>query len=279
MKKQKTTKTKLAKQLGIARQSLYYRPKRPVNDEQLKQQIVAVMTQHPAYGYRRVALALGMNKKPIRRVMKLFNLKPSIKRKQPFKPLDQNKLTTTIPNHLAQLCPIKPNVLWAGDFTYFWFQQQWYYLATVIDVYTREIVGWHISSHHTTDLIKHALLDAIERRKNTPQYFHSDQGSEYTSALFLTILACYDIQPSHSHKGCPWQNGYQESFYSNFKLELGSIHQLQYRGQLIEGIYQQIYYYNTSRIHLSLAMSPQQFYHHNQLNNVNYLIHAVDKTV
>lgn len=281
MQQQNTTKTQLAKHLGIARQSLYYQPKRPAKNAQLKQQIVAVMTQHPAYGYRRVALALGMNKKPIRRVMKLFNLKPSIKRNHPFKPLDQNKASTTIPNHLARLCPIQPNVVWAGDFTYFWFQNQWYYLATVIDVYTREIVGWHISTHHTTALIKQALLDAIQHRKTTPQLFHSDQGSEYTSAAYLATLACYDIQPSHAQKGCPWQNGYQESFYSQFKLELGTLHRFSYRGQLIEAIHQQIHYYNTSRIHTAIHMAPQQFYLKQQLNKSTnyYLINAVDNSV
>lgn len=281
MKQQKTTKTKLAKQLGIARQSLYYQPKQPAKDEQTKQQIINVMADNKAYGHKRIADALKLNKKRILRVMKLFNLKPKIKRKQPFKPLDQGKEATKMTNWLGQLCPTKPNVAWASDFTYFWFQQQWYYLATVIDVYTREIIGWHVAKHHTTELIKQALLDAIKRRNTTPQYFHSDQGSEYTSALFLTILACYDIKPSHSHKGCPWQNGYQESFYSNFKLELGSIHQLQYRGQLIEAIYQQIYYYNTARIHSALRMAPQQYYLKHQLNKVtnHYLINAVDKTV
>lgn len=279
MKAQKTTKTKLAKQLGIARQSLYYELKRPVSNEQLKQHIITVMTQHPAYGHRRIAMALHINKKRILRVMKLFHLKPRLQRKHPSKPLDQGQAATTIPNRIAKLCPIRPNIVWAGDFTYFWFHERWYYLATVIDVYTREIIGWHIADHHTTALIKQALLDAISQRKTAPQFFHSDQGSEYTSASFLVGLACYDIQPSHSRKGCPWQNGYQESLYNQFKLELGSVHHFSYCGQLVEAIYQQIYYYNTDRIHTSLTMAPEQFYLNHQLNKINYLIHAVDKTV
>ena len=261
-----TTKTQLAKELGIARQTLYYHPKQPVHDEQLKQQILTVMTKHPAYGQRRVALALQMNKKPVRRVMKLFGLHPRIRRKHPHKPLDHGNAATSIPNLGYRLCPLKPNVLWAGDFTYFWVDGHFIYLATVIDVYTRELVGWHIGNHHTTDLIQRAFSDAVARRGTIPTIFHSDQGSEYTSQLFMAMLTYYDVQPSHSTKSSPWQNGYQESLYSNFKLEVEA-DQYPGHGQLIAAIHHQVHYYNTSRIHTSLKMAPQQFFQHYVLNN------------
>lgn len=259
-----TTKTQLAKELGIARQTLYYHPKQPDHDEQLKQQILAIMAEHPAYGQRRVALALKMNKKPIRRVMKLFGLRPRIRRKYPQKPYDQGQPTTSIPNLGYQLCPLQPNVLWAGDFTYFWIGDRFIYLATVIDVYTREIVGWHIGNHHTTDLIQRAFSDALGRRGTTPKIFHSDQGSEYTSQLFMTMLKYYEVQPSHSKKSSPWQNGFQESLYANFKLELNPDHYLN-QGQLIAAIHRQVHYYNTSRIHTALKMAPHQFFQHYEL--------------
>jgi len=260
-----TTKTQLAKELGIARQTLYYQPKQPDNDERLKEQILAVMAEHPAYGQRRVALALNMNKKPVRRVMKLFGLRPRIRRKHPHKPLDQGQPTTSIPNLGYRICPLRPNILWAGDFTYFWLGDRFMYLATVIDVYTREIVGWHIADHHTTDLIQRAFSDAVNRRGTTPKIFHSDQGSEYTSQLFMVMLNYYDVQPSHSKKSSPWQNGYQESLYSNFKLEVEA-DQHPDQGQLIAAIHQQVHYYNTQRIHTSLEMAPQQFFQHYVLN-------------
>lgn len=259
-----TTKTQLAKELGIARQTLYYEPKQPHQDEQLKQQILAVMTEHPAYGHRRVALALGMNKKPVRRVMKLCGLRPRIRRKYPHKPLDHGQSTTSVPNLGYQICPVQPNILWAGDFTYFWIGDRFIYLATVIDVYTREIVGWHVGYYHTTDLIQRAFNDAVVRRGTTPKIFHSDQGSEYTSQLFMAMLAYYDVQPSHAKKSSPWQNGYQESLYSNFKLEVG-VDQHTNRGQLIAAIHHQVHYYNTSRIHTVLKMAPQQFFQHYEL--------------
>ena len=82
----------------------------------------------------------------------------------------------------------------------------------------------------------------------------------------MAMLAYYDVQPSHSKKSSPWQNGYQESLYSNFKLEVEVDHQPD-RGQLIAAIHHQVHYYNTKRIHTSLAMAPRQFFQHYLLNN------------
>lgn len=255
-----TTKTALAHKLGIARGSLYYKPKKPPANEQLKAQIVAVMAEHPAYGQRRIALALHRNKKQIRRIMRLHRLKPKLRRGQrPVKPDDHNRPETQALNILKVLCPLQPNVVWAGDFTYLWFLGQFWYVATVIDVYTREIVGWHIANHHTAALITEAFLDAVRRTGRSPRWFHSDQGSEYVCGTYTLVLQAYDTIPSHSKKSSPWQNGYQESFYSNFKLELGNPRRFTHLGELMEAIHQQIAYYNTRRIHGTLQMSPLQF--------------------
>ena len=255
-----TTKTALAKKLGIARSSLYYKPKKPPADDQLKAQITAVMAEHPAYGHRRIAIALQLNKKQIRRIMRLHGLKPKLRRGQrPVKPDDHNRPATQVINILQLLCPLKPNVIWAGDFTYLWFLGQFWYVATVIDVYTREIVGWHIGNHHTTALISEVFLDAVRRTGTAPQWFHSDQGSEYVSGTYMMVLQIYDTIPSHSRKSSPWQNGYQESFYSNFKLELGNPRRFDHSGELMEAVHQQIAYYNTRRIHGTLRMPPLLF--------------------
>ena len=101
-------------------------------------------------------------------------LKPRIRRGwRPAKPEDLNKPETRVKNVLKILCPIRPNVLWAGDFTYIWFLDRFWHSATVIDIYTREIVGWHIANHHTTSLIMDAFSDAARRTKTSPRYFHS----------------------------------------------------------------------------------------------------------
>lgn len=254
------TKATLAKELGVSRSSLYYKPKKPTSDEELKQKIIAVMAEHQAYGHRRVAWALEVNKKAIIRVMNANGLKPKIRRGwRPSKPEDLNKPETRVENVLKILCPIRSNVVWAGDFTYIWFNDRFWYVATVIDIYTREIVGWHIANHHTTALIVDAFNDAIRRTKTSPRYFHSDQGSEYVSGAYESFLAEHNTVPSHSRKASPWQNGYQESFYSQFKLELGNPSRFNFVGELIEAVHQQITYYNNRRIHSALRMPPFVF--------------------
>lgn len=256
----KTTKVALAKELGVSRSSLYYKPKKPPEDEALKSKIVAVMNEHPAYGHRRISIELCVNKKAIIRVMRKNGLRPRLRRGfRHVKPDDQGRPETRVINILKLLCPLRPNVVWAGDFTYFWFTDRFWYLATVIDVRTREIVGWHVANHHTTDLIVEAFKDAVRRTGTASDYFHSDQGSEYVSGGYESLLRDHGTIPSQSRKGSPWQNGYQESFYANFKLELGETKRFIHIGELIEAIHGQIGYYNNRRIHLALKMSPMKF--------------------
>lgn len=257
----KTTKTALAKELGVARSTLYYKSKKPPRDAERKKEIETVMKKHPAYGHRRIAIQLKWNRKLVIRIMNKFGLKPRLRRKrrQPFKPDDVSRPATEIRNMPRWLCPIQSNVIWAGDFTYLWWGGRFWYVATVIDIYTREIIGWHTANHHTTALITAAFLDAVKRTGKTPIWFHSDQGSEYVSGIYLTLLAAHGVSPSHSKKGSPWHNGYQESWYSNFKLELEAVSRFNTIGELIEAVYQRIHYYNTERIHTSLSMAPMEF--------------------
>jgi putative transposase len=256
----RTTKTALARKLGVARSSLYYQPKKPPQDREDKEKILAVMAEHPAYGARRIAWALGMNRKKTKRLMRIHGLKPKLRRGFRHVKLDDlGRPETRVENILKVICPVRPNVVWAGDFTYMWFIYRFWYVATVIDVYTREIVGWHIANHHTTSLIVDAFQDATRRTGTAPKFFHSDQGSEYVSGAYESLLASYGTEPSHSRKGSPWQNGYQESFYSNFKLELGDVRRFDHVGQLVEAVHGQIRYYNHDRIHSAHRMPPVTF--------------------
>lgn len=160
----KTTKTALAYKLGVARSSLYYKPKKPPQDSEDKGKIIAVMEEHSAYGARRIAWALGMNRKKTKRLMHLYGLKPKLRRGFRLIKLDDlGRPETRIENIFKVICPIQPIVVWAGDFTYIWFVDRFWYVATIIDVYTREIVGWHIGNHHTTALIMDAFQDATRR--------------------------------------------------------------------------------------------------------------------
>ena len=164
-------------------------------------------------------------------------------------------------NLLTNLEINRPNQVWSADFTYLPFFGRFYYLATVIDAYTREIIGHSIGARHNTELVCQSLLDALKTRRNiTPQIFHSDQGSEYCSKDFTKLLIERNIKISMSKKASPWQNGYQESFYGKFKLELGHPKCYETLGELAEAIAHQIYYYNHRRIHTTIKSQPNVFY-------------------
>lgn len=252
------SKKQLAKELGVSRQSLYYKPKLPEKDLKLKTEIESVMEKHKRYGHKRISDVLGINRKRIRRVMKLFGLKPLRTRKQPFKPKDKNQAPMTIPNLIQGIIIDAPHLVWVTDFTYLPFFGIFIYLATVEDIFTRQIVGWAVSVKHDANLVIEALLNALSKHP-APQISHSDQGSEYRSVKYQSTLLVSGIKPSMSEKASPWQNGYQESFYSEFKLELGHPECYPTLGELIEAIAQQIHYYNNERIHTALKCPPAVF--------------------
>ena len=257
----KMNKSKLAKKLGLARSTLYYESKRRKSDEKDRKLILAVMDSNPSYGHKRIALALGLNRKKALRLMKKYNLKPKLLRKKGWVKNGDLKLPEAIyRNEIKNICPIVPNLAWAADFTYLKFKNEFIYLATVIDVYTKEIIGLSLSHWHNRYLVKSALLDATKKRGLLPLYFHTDQGSEYQSEEHADYSKKLGVTVSMSKKSSPWENCYQESFYSQFKLELGSIRRFETDSHLAEAIYRQIYYYNHIRIHTSLKMPPSRFY-------------------
>lgn len=255
-------KTKLAKELGVSRSSLYYRRTREETDLELKRQIEAVMVDHKDYGHKRIALDLKMGHNRILRVMKKYGLKPYRRRKKQWmKKKDLGKPPTGIPNLVKPLLEgnllLRPNQVWCTDFTYLKFQGKFIYLATIIDIFTREIVGVNLSRFHNRFLVVGALEDAVIHY-GTPEIVHSDQGSEYDSQEFIMFVKIIGAKISMSLKASPWQNGHQESFFGHFKLEAGDLNRFESLGELIEYIYQQIYYYNHKRIHSSLKMTPEQ---------------------
>ena len=252
------SKTELAKELGVSRQSLYYKPKLPEKDLKLKAEIEEVMDDNKAYGHRRIAMALNINHKRASRIMKLYGIKPHRRRKSPIKPKDNNQAPMAIPNLIKGTIVEAPHQVWVSDFTFLPYYGRFVYLATLEDIFTREIVGWELSARHNEGLISSALFKALKYRQ-TPLIVHSDQGSEYSSENYLNLLKSLNIRASMSEKASPWQNSYKESFYSNFKLELGHPECCGTIGELTEAIAQQIHYYNSRRIHTALKCPPAVF--------------------
>lgn len=264
-KSKKVNKTKLAKSLGVSRQGLYYKPKLPDKDLELKTKIEEVLKEHKAYGYRRIALHLGINHKRALRVMKLFNLSPIRKIKVPIKQKDSKQKEADNANLLDGVIIKSPSQVWASDFTYLpYFNNKFIYLATIIDCYTKEIIAWNLSIRHNSRFIIESLNEAIAKRKS-PDIFHSDQGSEYKSKKLGKILKTNKIKLSMSKKASPWENGFQESFYGKFKLELGHPRCYETLGELAEAVAHQIYYYNNKRIHTAIKCPPVVFYQRCQM--------------
>lgn len=252
----KENKSNLTNCFNISVRSLYYKPKQEIKDWKTKQMIEEALRIHPAYGHKRLAKYLKINKKRALRVMKKYGIKPYRRTAKPNKTTRNKDLIFA--NLLLTEIPLYRNHIWATDFTYLKFQGKWLYVSTVIDLYTREIVGLSILKTHNTQLVLNTITDALMHNQK-PEIIHSDQGSEYNSKDFISFCSNLKIRQSMSHPGCPWENGYQESFYKGFKVELGDPDRFETLGELVSEIYLQIYYYNNSRIHTSLNMSPREF--------------------
>jgi putative transposase len=235
---------------------LYYRHKQPEKDWRLKQQIEEVMHDHPSYGHKRLADHLNINKERIRRVMRIYGIKPYRRRGRKWRKPKEKAVSFS--NLLLTEFPQYSHHIWASDFTHISFHGRWIYLATVIDLFTREIVGFSVMTTHSVHLITAALLSAIHKNPH-PAILHSDHGSEYTSKDYIALCHTIGITISMSRKGCPWENGYQESWYDKFKVDLGDPNRFETLGELIAAIYETIHVYNTTRIHTKLKMPPAVF--------------------
>ena len=248
--------SKALEYLNIARSTFYYKSLLDKKDDELRVKIEKAMADNQSYGHRRIAIELKLNKKHVRRVMNKFGLKPSRSRKRPKK--WGKKEDYEAPNLLVSLFPLYRGHVWITDFTYLKWRNRWVYVCTVIDLFTREVVGISIKTNHSALLVAEAILNALATNP-APVIIHSDQGSEYKSRLYRSILKDYKILHSMSKKGSPWQNGYQESFFGNWKVDIGDVNRFKTLGELTAELYRSIYYYNNQRIHTSLGMAPKEF--------------------
>lgn len=248
---------KLHEIFEVSRSSLYYKSKKYEEDLAIKEKIEKVWSDFPSYGHKRLAIELELNKKRILRVMKKFNLKPYRRHRKPFK----RSVTSVYDKYLNLLIVtalIRINQIWVTDFTYLWYRNRFIYVATVMDIWNREVIGIAVLTNHSSSLVVQAVISALMDHRR-PDIIHSDQGSEYTGEIYTDFCISSGIQISMSDKGSPWQNGYQESFYDKFKVDLGDPNRFESLGELVYEIYHTIYIYNNTRIHTALKMSPREF--------------------
>lgn len=244
-----------AQALGINRKNIYRINKQQTKDEALKEDIFKVHLKHPAYGHRRLALELGINPKRILRVMRIFGIKPP-RRKAHYYTTRITKEPHKYTNLIKDLTVTKSNQVWCSDLSYIKFQGRFWYLATIEDILTRQVVAAQMGKHHSSELVFQTIRQAVNSVRKTPEIFHSDQGTEFMAKVCTDYLEEIGTKISVSDKASPWQNGYQESFFGKFKDEIGDLNRFETVGELIEAVYQQIHYYNQDRIHTKLKMPP-----------------------
>ena len=264
----------MARTLRLSRTNYYRKPTtQKAKDERDIAALRAAHTEHPFYGVERLAIHLGWNQKKARRIRNLAGVVvPTASKKYRYRKGDKPEIAPA-PNILGQYAvfkdPDRPQDgmsyagmtnagAWVQDFTYLKFQHAWYYLAVVLDVTTREILGWKLGASHTSQLTYEAMLDALSRHP-PPAILHSDQGTEYLSYKHRDLCTRMEIRLSCSAAGKPWQNGFMERWFGGFKLELGPLTQFTDLAKLYEGIALQVHYYNTKRIHTALKMSPAAY--------------------
>ena len=193
--------------------------------------------------------------------MKKFGLKPPRRKIRHFCTVSVPH--QIFPNLIHDYIPERPHQLWCADVSFIKFQDRFWYLSTIEDIKSRQILAVQVSKFHNHQLVLTTLKQAMIRSGKLPDIFHTDQGVEYMAQAVIDFLKDNQVKVSTSDKASPWQNGYQESFFGRFKDEMGDINRFESVGEFVEAIYGQIHYYNNKRIHRALRMPPavyaQQF--------------------
>jgi len=167
------------------------------------------------------------------------------------------------PNRLSRKFDVEaPNTAWAGDITYLWTSEGWVYLAVVLDLFSRRVVGWALADHMRTDLVLEALFDALgSRAPRSGLMHHSDRGTQYASGDYQAALEAHGIECSMSRTGDCWDNAVVESFFGTLKTELDATDQWGTRAEARYDVFEYIeVFYNRQRRHSYLGyVSPARF--------------------
>jgi transposase InsO family protein len=256
--------------LGESRSSFYHAcspTKTQVADIQMGELIETAFRRHRRrYGYRRLAAELADQQVTcaparVRRLMTQRHLR-ALQPKNFIPKTSDGRADRPSANLLeGQPLPEAPNRVWAGDITFIPSSAGWLYLAVIIDLYSRRIVGWSLADNLRSDLVLDALRQALQSRSAAGATFHSDRGSQYSSTAFRAALAHAGMRQSMSARANPYHNAWTESFIGTLKHEMlqgGCFETLQdAKTELFTYIEA---YYNTHRKHSSLGyLSPSQF--------------------
>jgi len=260
--------------LGVSRGGFYAwltrpRSRRSQSDEELSAKVRgSFLGSDRTYGARRVwhdmlaeGVSCGLHR--IERLMRLQALKARPRRRRLPPDLGERQASAVAPNVLDRSFDAPaPNRKWIADFTYVWTAEGWLYVAAVVDLFSRRVVGWSMNTAMTAQLVTDALVMAIWRRgKPDALLHHSDRGSQYTSEQFQRLMTDHGVVCSMSRSGNVWDNAAMESFFSSLKTERTARKIYRSRDEAKADVFDYIErFYNPKRRHSTIGyMSPMEF--------------------
>ena len=264
----------LCRALGVSRGGFYAWLTRPPSartrsDEELSAKVrSSFLASDKTYGARRVwhdmladGVSCGLHR--IERLMRQQALKARPRRRRLPPDTGARSMNDIAPNVLDRTFQApSANRKWVADFTYIWTAEGWLYVAAVVDLFSRRVVGWSMSATMTAQFVTDALMMAIWRRgKPDALLHHSDRGSQYTSEQFQRLMADHGITCSMSRSGNVWDNAAMESFFSSLKIERTARKTYRTRDEAKADVFDYIErFYNPKRRHSTLGyLSPMEF--------------------
>ena len=262
----------------VSRSGYYTWKNRTVSSRQMKQQeLTQAMKEihqetREVYGSPRMHQELldrghEVSENTVAKLMKESGIQAKT-RKKFINTTDSNHSRPVAENHLDRQFDTvtKSNEVWLSDITYIWTEEGWLYLAAVLDMYTRKVVGWSMAERMTTDLVVNALRMAVDQEAVSNAdlkelTLHSDRGSQYASEAYQQMLTSMGITCSMSRKGNCWDNAPMESFFATLKKELVHHERYKTRSEARASLFEYIeVFYNRIRKHSALGyLSPAQF--------------------
>jgi len=254
---------RLCEVLDLPRSSAYYQS-RPAAGRPLRDALVEVAGRWPTYGYRRLTKQLqreghAVNAKRVRRLMHELGIMGKAPEKKP-RTTDSSHPYPRVPNLVADLEVTRPDQVWVADITYIQLRKEFIYLAVLMDIFTRRIVGWHLGRGLDQELTLTALRRALEAGTH-PEIHHSDQGVQYAATAYVDLLRTRGTAVSMAQVGMPEENGYAERLMRTIKEEEVALSDYEDLGDASRQLNRFLNdVYNTKRIHSALGyLTPEEF--------------------
>lgn len=253
--------------IGLQRSNYYFKPKgESVLNQMLMKAIDAKFLECPFYGIERMTTYLNMDLgyrvdcKRVRRLYRLMCLQTIYPKKNLSK---ANLQAYKYPYLLRNIDIIRPNQVWAADITYIPMFRGFMYMFAIIDVFSRKIMGWSISNTMSVNWCKEVVETAIDKH-GKPEIFNTDQGSQFTSPVFINMLKNNEIKISMDGKGRALDNIFIERFWRTIKYEYIYLNPANGGIDLLKGVRTYLEFYNNERRHESIGkVSPEEYYRTN----------------